>query len=98
MWPQLVCGDDAIGDIADADEAGVTSRSVVAGVCLLVDVSGAVAEHDFGLNRGSRGEGGESCSDEDAFSHGWLRKVGVVSSDAPTIRALTGFSDPLESG
>ena len=91
-------GNDALGDVADTDEAGVTSRNFVAGACLLVDVSGAMADDDVSVSRCSCNEGGESCSDEDAFSHGWLRKVGVVPSDAPTIRALTGFSDPLESG
>ena len=49
-----------LGDVADTDEAGVTCRDFVTGACLLVDVSGAVANDD-GASAGAVAANEESC-------------------------------------
>ena len=58
-------GDDALGDIADTDEAGVTSRNFVTGACLLVDVSSAMADDDVSVGR--TGKEGDCCESVEEF-------------------------------
>ena len=45
-------GNDPLGDVADTNEPCVTSGDVLVSACLLVDVSGGVADNGGGLNWG----------------------------------------------